>query len=84
MTDKREQHAFSIELNRKEALKKVNVSDDDASRVVIEGFLGELVGVCLVEDSLLEIQGVNGIFRIDISRDELAKLLKSINVETKK
>jgi len=80
----KEAHAFSIELYRKEALKRVNVSDDPANRTVIEGFLGELVGLCIVEDCLLEIQGVNGVFRIDIARSELTKLLQPNSGEVKK
>ncbi len=42
--------------------------------VVVEGFLGELTNVGFVEDSLLEIHGENGVFRIDMKPEEGPKM----------
>jgi hypothetical protein len=43
--------------------------------VLIEGFLGELEAVDLVEGVMLEIQGTNGTLRMDLKKEELRKLL---------
>lgn len=60
-----ENHAFSIELNHKGNLKTVALSDSADNKTVIEGFLGEIESISIVEKAMLEIQGANGAFRID-------------------
>ena len=67
--------SFSVEIKSKNYLDKISILDDDQG-VLIEGEYGELCYLSLHEDKLLEIQGTNGVFRIEISRSELAKLLK--------
>jgi hypothetical protein len=41
--------------------------------VLIEGFLGDLEVVELVEGVMLEIEGSNGILRLDITQQEMEK-----------
>lgn len=67
--------SFSVEINSKEYLDKISIQDDDQG-VLIEGEYGELCYLSIHEDSLLEIQGSKGVFRIEITRSELASLLK--------
>ena len=67
--------SFSVEINSKEYLDKISIFDDEHG-VLIEGKFGELCSLSLQEDKLLEIQGSNGVFRIEISRSEIARLLK--------
>ena len=43
---------------------------------MIEGFVGELTEVELIEDILLQIKATNGVLRIDLTRDELKKALR--------
>ena len=69
-------HAFSIELKSKKYLKLVAIPNDAGDNVLIEGFLGELEAVDLVEGVMLEIQGTNGNLRIDLKEEELNKLFK--------
>ena len=69
------EHAFSIELKSKEYVKRVAMSNEAGDRVLIEGFLGELEELSLVEDVMLEIKGANGILRLDLKEEELRKLL---------
>jgi len=73
---KAEKHAFSIELISKKYLKLVAIPNDAGDNVLIEGFLGKLEAVDLVEGVMLEIQGTNGNLRIDLKEEELKKLLK--------
>ncbi len=43
---------------------------------MIEGLLGELAEIALIEDILLEVRGTMGILRIELTREELEKTLK--------
>ncbi len=43
--------------------------------MLIEGFLGELTELGLIEDVMLEIKGSNGILRMDLNEEELKKLV---------
>jgi hypothetical protein len=74
--EKVEKHAFSIELKSKEYLKRVAIPTEAGDTVLIEGFLGELEEVDLVEGVMLEIEGANGILRMDLKEEELSTLLK--------
>ncbi len=69
-----ESHAFSVELKHKKHLKTVAIPMNGRGTVVVEGFLGELTNVGFVEDSLLEIHGENGVFRIDMKPEEGPKM----------
>jgi hypothetical protein len=68
-------HAFSVELKSKKYLKLVAIPNDAGGNVLIEGFLGELVVVDLVEGVMLEILGTNGTLKMDLKEEELRKLL---------
>lgn len=76
-------HSFSIELNSKDHVKLVNL-DNDKNKTLIEGFLGKLVELNFVEGALLEIKGINGIFRIDLNAEDLEKLSQHKNKEENK
>lgn len=67
--------SFSVEIKSKKYLDKISILDDDQG-VLIEGEYGDLCYLSLYEDRLLELQGSNGVFRIEILRSELDKLLK--------
>jgi hypothetical protein len=69
-------HTFSIELKSKEYLKRVAIPTEAGDTVLIEGFLGELEEVDLVEGVMLEIKGAKGILRMDLKEEELNTLLK--------
>jgi hypothetical protein len=40
-------------------------------RVLIEGFLGEFSEIEMIENTLIQFKGANGVLRIDLSKDEL-------------
>ncbi len=66
---------FSIELKSKEFVKSLTLQSAEGGSVLIEGFLGKLENVNFTEGLMLEIQGVNGSLRMDLSEDELKRLL---------
>ena len=78
-TKKAQKHTFSIELKSKEYLKLVAMPNGAKDSVLIEGFLGDLEVVDLVEGAMLEIQGTNGTFKIDLKEEELNKLCNRIS-----
>jgi hypothetical protein len=71
-------HAFSIELKSKEFLRNVMISNRTGETVLVEGFLGELEELSLIEGAMLELRGSNGVLRIDIKEDELKKLFNRL------
>jgi len=75
----RDEHSFSIQLSSKEHVKNVSLSDD--KEVLFEGYLGELESLGLIEGAVLEIKGVNGVLRIDLTQSQLANLLKQEDEE---
>jgi len=43
---------------------------------LVEGYLGELEEIGLIEGIMLEIRGTNGTLRMDFNEEELKELLK--------
>ncbi|MCW4029583.1 MAG: hypothetical protein NWE92_08050 [Candidatus Bathyarchaeota archaeon] len=76
-------HLFSIELTSKNFVKRFAISSDSDDKVLIEGYLGELKEIGITEGIILEIQGTNGILRIDLTEEELRKLLPSTKTNEK-
>ena len=77
-TKKAEKHTFSIELKSKEYLKLVAMPNGARDNVLLEGFLGDLGVIDLVEGAMLEIQGTNGSFKMDLTEEELTRLCNRI------
>jgi hypothetical protein len=67
-------HAFSIEMTSREYLQQISLSDNVGTGVLVEGCLGDLKTVELIDGVLLEIHGYNGIIRLDVTFEELQKL----------
>jgi len=62
MVDGKMKHAFSIEMKPKK-------------HVLFEGALSELEKLSMLESAVLDVKGATGILRIDLSGDELRKML---------
>jgi hypothetical protein len=77
-TKRAEKHTFSIELKSKEYLNLVAMPNGAKDNVLIEGFLGDLLTIDLVEGAMLEIQGTNGTLKMDLKEEELNKLFNRI------
>ena len=75
LADKRSR-SFSLELDERGLIKCISLPEGSGDRLMIEGFIGELTEVELIEDILLQIKATNGVLRIDLTRDELKKALR--------
>jgi hypothetical protein len=75
MAKRMEEHAFSIEMKSEQCVRKMSFFDKENGHVFFEGFLGELKSVALIEGVMLEIEGINGVLKLDITRREVEKCL---------
>jgi len=71
MNKRVEEHSFSIEMKTEDAVKKMSFLDKENGQVFFEGSLGKLTNINMVEDVMLEIEGVNGILKLDITQKEI-------------
>jgi hypothetical protein len=69
------EHTFSVEMKSRKHVKHISMSNESHDRVLFEGSLGELEELSMVEGAVLEVRGVNGVLRIDLSEEELRKML---------
>ena len=69
-----DKHSFSIEMNSK-SVNKISIDNVPNNEIFIEGELGRLLDIELIEGGLLQITGVNGTLRIDIAETELKKVV---------
>ena len=56
-------------------MNRVSINNEQDSEVMLEGELGLLHEIKLIEGILLQITGDNGILRIDLTEKELAQCL---------
>lgn len=68
-----EEHAFSIEMKSERYVRNMSFLDKENGQVFFEGFLGDLKKVSMVEGVMLEIEGINGIIKLDITQQEMEK-----------
>jgi len=68
---------FSVEIESKKHLSNVLISNNSRERVLIEGFLGELSEIEMIENALIQFKGAYGVLRIDVSKDELWQKLRA-------
>ena len=67
------ERSFSVELKSKANLKNITLNNDVQENAVIEGTIGKLEHAGFVEDTVLEVQGIKGVLRIDISENEIKR-----------
>jgi hypothetical protein len=66
-----EEHSFSIEMKTEGAVRKMSFFDREDAQVFFEGSLGALRNINMVEGVMLEIEGANGILKLDITQKEI-------------
>ena len=64
-----------MEIESKKHLTNVSISNKSRERVLIEGFLGEFSEIEMIENTLIQFKGANGVLRIDLNKDELEQKL---------
>jgi hypothetical protein len=73
MSKKAEEHSFSIEMKSENCVRRMSFFDKENGHVFFEGFLGKLKNIVILEDVMLEIEGKNGVIKLDITRQEIEK-----------
>jgi hypothetical protein len=68
-------NVFSVELKSKAYVKKISISNEAYEKVLFEGDLGKLEEIALVEGDVLEINGINGTLRANLSKKQLQKVI---------
>jgi hypothetical protein len=74
---RRAKHALSVEMRSREHIKRISVSDNSRDPVIFEGELGELNGLRFIEGLMLEVDGANGVLRIDMTEEEFERARKA-------
>jgi hypothetical protein len=69
------EHSFSVEMNSQVCVRKMTFLEQESGHVFLEGFLGELKNVSMIEGLMLQIEGANGVIRVDIDRKDLESCL---------
>lgn len=64
-------------MKSEEFVRHLSLFDKENGHVFFEGFLGELKGVSMVEGVMLDIEGLNGVLKLDITQQEIDKCLTS-------
>lgn len=73
-----EGRGVSVEIKQRRYIKNITISDQGWDQVLFEGNLGKLVELTIDDCSVLEVRGVNGVLRIDITLEELEEMIARI------
>ena len=71
------EHVFSIEMKSKQYVKNISLSNETHDPVLFEGNLGKLQGISLVEGDVLELIGINGVLRVNLTKEQLLESIKN-------
>ena len=83
MNKKKNGHSFSVELKAKEHMKTLSLSDEGRERVLVEGVLGELEELDVLEGMVFQLKGANGNLTLDLTEEEIKSMLtKKIGCES--
>jgi hypothetical protein len=74
---KTDEHSFSIEMKSEKSVQKMSFADKEDNHIFFEGSLGKLTNIFMVEGMMLQIEGINGTLRMDISKEELQNCFKN-------
>lgn len=69
----KDEHSFSVQLKSKDYVK--NISLNNETEILFEGYLGELESLGHIEGALIEFKGCNGILRVDLTQDQVMHFL---------
>ena len=68
-------HGFSVELASKSSIKSISLSEDGREEVLMEGTLGQIEELCVLDGAVLQIKGSEGTIMVDLCEVKLRKLL---------
>lgn len=64
------EHSFSVQLKSKEYLTNITVSERAGEPVLLEGVLGELEDIEVIEEAVLRFKGTKGTLMVDLSNEK--------------
>ncbi len=71
------EHIFSVEMNSKNQVKNISISNEAHDRVLFEGSIGQLLELSLVESNVLEFIGTKGVLRVAVTEEQLRNALRA-------
>jgi hypothetical protein len=69
-------HGFSVELKRKNHVRSISISNTDREGVLLEGTIGQIEELDILEGTVLQIKGTHGTIMVDLCEDKLRALLE--------
>jgi hypothetical protein len=69
-------HGFSVELKRKNHVRSISISNSDREGVLLEGTIGRIEELDILEGAVLQIKGTHGTIMVDLCEDKLRALLE--------
>ena len=70
------ERGFSVEMDSKNHVRSLIVSDESRGKVLIEGNLGELRELEMVEEIVLQMKGTKGTLRIDLEKRDIRNMIE--------
>lgn len=70
-----DERGFSVELKSKQYVRSISLSNGGHEAVLFEGVLGELIDLSILAGKVLKVEGTHGTMMLDLSEDELIKVL---------
>jgi len=69
-------HGFSVELKRKNHVRSISISNSDREGVLLEGTIGQIEELDILEGAVLQIKGTHGTIMVNLCEDKLRELLE--------
>ena len=69
------ERGLSIEMISKKHVKSLIIGDETRDRVLIDVDIGKLLQLTFVDGRVLEIKGAYGTLRVDVTEEEMKKML---------
>ena len=72
--ENKKDRVFAVELQSKQNIKNLTLTNRSSDNVLLEGNLGELVQAKFTEGVILEVVCKDGLLRIDLSESEILRM----------
>ena len=74
MNPNKKENGFSVEMKSRENVDAISFSESSHG-VLIEGSLGILKELGMLEEAVLTVEGTKGTLRVDLTPDDLRKIM---------